>query len=341
MLRINLLRHLRYAVYRIILPFLLFSQSASAQDLTKWGMLKDALSHCKLNSTPLLFHFYADSSESCQMMTDSIYSDVGIAGYMRSFVVAVKFNVFSSDTVNYLDKFYIPSGKASEIHPFYSIFKENNDVLPLTVILSDFDVKKNDFKLKIIKSGYLSPREFQPLLVYTAEHVNKNCSLNDFCVAFDNCFYDSSTAEAANKVKWLNPSDGFNMGPMGRKTLVFLYTEFCSSCTVMKRAVFSDPRIREKADAYFKLIEFNTEISDTIYFDNQVSVKSGANHQLAMALLKEDFFIPAISIIDENNMLLTVLKGFIPAHFLVDMLEYYGGDHYKTKSWSDYQKSIH
>jgi thioredoxin-related protein len=325
-----------FAIIALTVLLSLKKENSRAQNFTKWANLQDALPQTQLNAAPLLLHFYADSSESCQMMLDSVYNNIGIAGYVKDFAIAVRFNIYSKDTVNYLDKIYIPKSSGTEIHPFARLFKENINELPLTVILSDYDKKSNNYKLQLVKSGYISPRNFQPLIVYPVEQVSKNCSLIDFSQAFDNCFYDSITANASRNVKWLAPAEGFQTSSFGKKTLVFLYTDYCTSCTVMKRAVFPDSNVQEKTDAYFKLIEFNTEISDTIYFDNQVSVKTGKNHQLAMALLKENFFIPAISIVDENNMLIAVLTRFIPANFLVDILEYYGGNHYKTKTWEEF-----
>ncbi len=110
----------------------------------------------------------------------------------------------------------------------------------------------------------------------------------------------------------------------------------------MQRGSFTDESISSYIDSTYRLVSFNAEIKDTINFKNQVTVNAAQPqmpfHQLAVALCKNNFVLPTLALLDEENNLVDAIPFYLPPSALKNILHYYGDDIYKSKSWQEYNK---
>lgn len=309
--------------------------------LVHWMKLEDAVRLTKENPRPILIDFYTDWCGWCKTMIKTTYSDPGIAEYINMYFYPVQFDAEGKDTVNYLGEKYIPTGAGPRItHPLANKLLNGQLMYPTTLFLNGYEKDKDNFRLNLLAPGYLDTKKIQPLLVYTNEGVFRNCAPADFQKDFEVAFYDSTSQEKAKKLTWQLPQQAFEKPDSSKKTLVLLDADFCNSCKVLKNGVFADSLVQLKAKKYFNLVEFNILSRDTIVFNNQkFNPATDQVHPLAVAMMKNNVVIPALCIIDEKNQLIDLLPNFWSSSALPSVLEYYGGNHFKTESWNDFQKA--
>jgi thioredoxin-related protein len=195
----------------------------------------------------------------------------------------------------------------------------------------------------MIASGYLEEQKLEPILIFILENAGRNASYDEFREQFEKTYYDSITIKRQKEITWLSPVDAFTkQAPLKKKTLVFINSNWCNTCKVMKSTSFIDSTLEKYLLEQFSLVEFNPEITDTITFKGQKFYNTQDPklpfHQLAIALGKNSISFPSLIILNEKQEVLDVITSYVSPRFLYDILHYYGGDIYKNKSWQDYIK---
>ena len=160
--------------------------------------------------------------------------------------------------------------------------------------------------------------------------------------------FSQSEDKNAPKIKWLTFTQAVeanNKEP--RKFFIDVYTKWCGWCKVMDAKSFAHPVIVEYVNKKYYAVKLDAEMSDTVLFRGYtfVNPNPGVNrsaHQLAAALLNNQFGYPTTVYLDEKVDMLTgsPIPGFQPPKSLEIILKFYGENHYQKTSFEEFKKTF-
>ncbi|HRH65003.1 MAG TPA: DUF255 domain-containing protein [Bacteroidia bacterium] len=310
--------------------------------LVKWMTWNEAFEKMQKNPRPILMDFYTDWCGWCKVMMKSTYANPGLAQYINTYFYPVKFNAEGKDTIEYLGKKYGPTSPEPRTpHQLSVHLLQGKLMYPTTLFLNGYDKEKNEFRLNMLANGYLDQQKIEPILVYVVENVYRNASMDDFRDQYQKAFYDSVFSKRIDSVKWELPKSAFGSElPRKKKTLVYINTDWCNACKVMKRTSFNDSLYEEYLQTKFNVVNFNADMTDTLIYKGRplgnAMTSQAPFHQLALVLSRNGFALPTLVVLDEYMDVLDAVPGYIPPVFMNDILHYYGEGINKSKTWQVY-----
>ena len=110
--------------------------------------------------------------------------------------------------------------------------------------------------------------------------------------------------------------------------VVFIHTNWCKFCKIMKNTTFKDPKITTELNENFYFISFNAESKKEIIFSNhkfqfQPNGTNTGIHELATALatINKQVVYPTLTILQTDNSIVFQQASFISAKALLLILD--------------------
>lgn len=147
----------------------------------------------------------------------------------------------------------------------------------------------------------------------------------------------------AQEIKWLTIEEvesAIKKEP--RKVLIDVYTDWCGWCKKMDATTFKDKDLVAYLNQKFYCVKLDGEDKGTLTFKgeefNFINQGRRGYNELAAGFLKGKMSYPSLVFLDEDLVVLQVMKGFRTAEELLPVLTFLGGNIYKKSNWTDYIK---
>jgi thioredoxin-related protein len=145
-------------------------------------------------------------------------------------------------------------------------------------------------------------------------------------------------------VKWYTIQEAENLIKTDpRPMMIDTYTDWCGWCKKLDADTFSNPVIVELLNSKFYAVKLNAEGKDPITFQGTTFVndgKSGASHQLAIAMLKGQMSYPNLVFFNEKIQMVTNVPGYREAKEMEVLLSYFADKGYEKQKYEDYTKNF-
>jgi len=152
-----------------------------------------------------------------------------------------------------------------------------------------------------------------------------------------NCFAQDA------KIKWYTFNEVAALQQkQPKKVFIDVFTEWCGWCKKMDITTFEHPTIIKLMNKYFYAVKLDAENADTINYNGTAYTKPNDRKQtpndFASMIMNGKMSYPTSVYMDEELKSLGPVPGYLEPKTLEKILHYFGENHYKTVSWSDYEK---
>jgi len=169
----------------VLLSFItIFSWQSYAQDTDiKWLSFEEAIALNKKNPKKILVDVYTNWCYYCKVMDKKTYSNPKVIAYINTHFYPVKLNAEQKEDISFNGKKYkyIAKGRRG-YHELAAAILEGKLSYPTTVF---FDTKE---KVITRLPGYLTVKNYEPILVFLAEDYYVNKDWDTFVKAYKNVF---------------------------------------------------------------------------------------------------------------------------------------------------------
>jgi len=142
--------------------FIMVSPVKPIKEELKWSSLKEVSVKLEQQQKPVLIDLYTDWCHWCKVMDKKTYSNQKVIDYLSEKFYAVKVNAETKESLTWANKTFTYNNSYS-INDFALYATKGETGFPTTVILTNVNAEP------IPISGFLEPRELEPILKYFGE----------------------------------------------------------------------------------------------------------------------------------------------------------------------------
>ena len=166
------------------------------------------------------------------------------------------------------------------------------------------------------------------------------------CIGMSFIPYEPLPVPSEEKIHWYTIQQATELcKTKPKKIFVDVYTSWCGWCKVMDANTFTHPVIAKIMNKYYYAVKLDAEMKDTVIYAGHTFInpdpsRRNSVHQFAAALLNNEMSYPSTVYIEETLEPITKIPGYRKPEELEPFLMFFAGNHHKTTTWEDFQKSF-
>ncbi|MGH2566707.1 MAG: thioredoxin family protein [Bacteroidota bacterium] len=134
-----------------------------------------------------------------------------------------------------------------------------------------------------------------------------------------------------HKLVWHSFNEGLEQSSKQNKmVLVDVYTDWCGWCKKMDKEVYTDEKVVAIISEKFVVVKLDAESSEKLRYDG----KEFTEQEFARAIGVDGY--PTTIFFQPDAQPITRVPGYMEARMFANVLNYIGGEHYKTISYEDF-----
>ncbi len=158
-------------------------------------------------------------------------------------------------------------------------------------------------------------------------------------------FLSAFSLNAGNdeEINWLSIDEAVKLQKeQPKKIIIYIYTDWCTYCKVMKRGAFKNETSIKYLNDNFYAVKFNAEQTQDIVFKDKIyshrpTRRKGGFHDLADGLVNYELYgYPTLVVYDENLEMQRPFVNYLKQKEFQNFIEYFNTDSHKTIKWEEY-----
>ncbi len=327
----------------------IFSQEIIAPSDIKWYSIEEADSIFKVAPKPMFIDVYTEWCGWCKHMMKTTFANKGIASYINQNFIPVRFDAETFDTLTFMGKTYTNPGVGSKPkHDLAKYLLGGRFSFPTIVYIAR---NKQIYPIP----GYQKTAELEPFLVYFAENLYGNISLQDFDRYFKCAYpknYEKKTLDAippakrtdtTGIVKWYSLAEAEQLSKTKHKLIYISFsTSWCHSCKVSDSVNFKSKVIADYLNEHYIPVKTDAASQETITFFGNTFKPNGKGqpHQIVQAYMKESYQMPTSLFVNTRGQRIAEIHGFIPPAVFEVLITYFATSAYTHQKFEDYKKTF-
>lgn len=169
----------------------------------------------------------------------------------------------------------------------------------------------------------------------TSNDTKNNTSNKENTVVIQPVATETKPKEDKDEIKWMSYDEAVKLAKKRpKKIFVDVYTDWCGWCKKMDQTTLKDPKITAFMNKKYYAVKLNAESNKMISFQG----KAMTERELAGKVFKISGY-PSTVYLESDEKIIQPVPGYMDVPTLDKILHYIGEDHYKTKTWEQFQMS--
>jgi len=303
-----------------------------------WQTFKEVGESFTASQKPVMVYLYSNSCDSCQIMNVNTFMNQEVVNYLNILFYNIKLDVETTDSVTFFDGTVFGKSANKKYNDIiYNLIGENVELPALLMF--------NKQAQGMLFTGFKDRDHIFPILIYYNEQIYNSV---EYSVFEKNYFkaYPIGMQQIMTKlnIKWKSFDEMIAaQEEKPKKILIDIYYNYSIAATMMRTNTFNQPLIAKYLNENYNCTTVEAQGDDEVTIKGITYKNSGESHkfhQFAIAALEGKMIFPAFLILDEDYNLLDRIQFYLPPEELEPILNYYGGDYYKTMTYEVFKQTF-